>query len=84
MPVYEYRCETCGERVEKLVRSMLQEPPEVRCPACQGMEVCRLISAPAVHSGAEGGGGEAAEEATAARPPVFGRKELNEALKGKS
>jgi len=82
MPVYEYKCELCGERFDKLVRSIHQEPPEVRCPACQGTEVVRLISAPVVHSGGEGGGGGAAEEAPA--PPVFGRKELNEALKKKS
>ena len=91
MPVYEYRCESCGERFEKLVRSILREPPEVHCPACQGLEVRRLISAPVVHGktqglhpGGEGGGGRAAEEAPAPKPPVFGRKELNEALKGKS
>ena len=82
MPVYEYRCESCGEHFEKLVRSMLQEPPEVHCPACQGAEVVRLISAPAVHSGGDGGGGKA-EEAPTPKPPVFGRKELNEALKKK-
>ncbi|NIV28223.1 MAG: zinc ribbon domain-containing protein, partial [Anaerolineae bacterium] len=34
MPVYEYRCELCGERFEKLVRSIRREPPEVHCPAC--------------------------------------------------
>ena len=84
MPVYEYRCESCGERFEKLVRSIHREPPEVHCPACHGTEVRRLISAPVVHSGSEGGGGGAAEEAPASKPPVFGRKELNEALKSKS
>ena len=84
MPVYEYRCESCGERFEKLVRSMLQESPEVGCPACQGTEVRRVISAPVVHSGGEGGGGGEGENAPAPKPPVFGRKELNEALKSKS
>jgi len=61
---------------------MHQEPPEVACPACAGTEVRRLISAPVVHSGGERGG--EAEEAPAPKPPVFGRKELNEALKSKS
>ena len=83
MPVYEYRCESCGECFEMLVRSMLQESPEVHCPACQGMEVRRVISAPVVHSGGLGSGGGAAEEAPASKPPVFGRKELNEAMKKK-
>jgi hypothetical protein len=45
--------------------------------------VRRLISAPVVHSGGEGGEG-AAEEAPASKPEAFGRKELNEALKKKS
>ena len=84
MPVYEYRCESCGERFEKLVRSMRQDPPEMRCPACQGTEVRRLISAPVVHSGGVGGGGGAAEESPAPKSEVFGRKELNKALKSKS
>ena len=44
MPVYEYECESCGERFETLVRSIHQEPPEVPCPACQGTEVRRLIA----------------------------------------
>jgi putative FmdB family regulatory protein len=82
MPVYEYECESCGKRFDKLVRSMRREPPEVACPACQGTEVRRLLSAPVVHSG--GGGGEPAEETLAPKPPVFGRKELNEAIKKKS
>ena len=83
MPVYEYECESCGERFDKLERSIHQEPPGLACPACQGTEVRRLISAPVVHSGGEGSGGEA-EDAPAPKPPVFGRKELNEALKSKS
>ena len=82
MPVYEYRCESCEERFEKLVRSIRQESPEVHCPACQGTEVRRLISAPVVHSGGESSGG-GVEDAPAPNPPVFGRKELNEALKSK-
>ena len=83
MPVYEYRCESCGERFDKLVRSIHQAPSEVSCPACEETEVVRLISAPVVHAGGEGAGGGADEEAPASKPPVFGRKELNEALKKK-
>ena len=82
MPIYEYECALCGERFDKLVRSMRREPSEVACPACQGTEVRRLLSAPVVHSG--GGGGGTAEQTPAPNPPVFGRKELNEALKRKS
>ena len=31
MPIYEYRCGTCGDRVEVLVRSLAATP---RCPDC--------------------------------------------------
>lgn len=52
------------------------------CPACESDEVQRLISAPAIHTGsaAERTG---TKEVPAEKPPVFGRKELNEALKSK-
>lgn len=34
MPIYEYRCGSCGERTEQ-VRAM-DAPPEESCPACGG------------------------------------------------
>jgi putative FmdB family regulatory protein len=41
MPIYEYRCVTCDERFEELVRG----PDErVECSCCGGAEVERLIS----------------------------------------
>jgi putative FmdB family regulatory protein len=83
MPIYEYGCEACGERFDKLVRSMSQEPAEVVCPACQSTETRRLISAPAVHRAGEGGDSTESEGTASPKPPVFGRKELNEALKSK-
>jgi putative FmdB family regulatory protein len=82
MPIYEFRCEACGERFDKLVRTPGQVPAGLVCPACQSDEVQRLISAPAIHSGGAAGR-TGAEEAPAEKPPVFGRKELNEALKSK-
>jgi len=84
MPVYEYKCESCGERFEKLVRSIHREPREVVCPVCQGTKVRRLISAPVVHSTGGGDSTAVAEETLAPKPPVFGRKELNEVLKKRS
>ena len=83
MPIYEYRCDACDERFEKLLRSMGQAPAKVSCPACQSTDVRRLISAPIVHSAGESGVGAGAEEAPPSKPPVFGRKELNEALKAR-
>jgi len=45
MPIYEYECNKCGERTEKLIRngdSGLKE-----CPHCGG-DVTKLLSAPMI------------------------------------
>jgi putative FmdB family regulatory protein len=41
MPIYEYRCPSCDERFEELVRS--SDPP-VACPSCGTADVERLLS----------------------------------------
>ena len=41
MPIYEYRCEHCGEEFEELV---LGKFLEVSCPTCTNQDVTRLIS----------------------------------------
>jgi len=33
MPIYEYRCEACGDKFEKFVRRA-EDAPEAGCPAC--------------------------------------------------
>ena len=81
MPIYEYRCEDCGKRFEKLTLAIGQDPPDLTCPACSSRNLQRLISPIAVHGGAAGGQPE--EETPPPAPPVFGRKELNEALRNK-
>lgn len=43
MPIYEYRCEECGERFEKLVRRAESDEP-VRCPRCGAVETRRQFS----------------------------------------
>jgi putative FmdB family regulatory protein len=48
MPIYEYRCETCGNRVEVLVRSSGQTP---RCPECGSLLADKLFSVPNILSG---------------------------------
>jgi len=34
MPVYEYKCSTCGHRFE--VKTRFYEQPQVSCPCCRG------------------------------------------------
>ncbi|HUX85950.1 MAG TPA: zinc ribbon domain-containing protein [Chloroflexota bacterium] len=43
MPLYEYRCSTCGQVYEKLVRMGAADVPP--CPACGASEGKRLVSA---------------------------------------
>lgn len=45
MPLYEYKCQTCGERVEVIQR--VSDPPYTHCPKCGG-EMRKVISAPAI------------------------------------
>ena len=40
MPIYEYRCASCGAEFERLVRS----DTAVTCPECQGRKLERLVS----------------------------------------
>lgn len=45
MPLYEYQCTECSERVE--VMQKLSDPPYTHCPKCGGA-VKKLVSAPAI------------------------------------
>lgn len=81
MPIYEYLCEACGARFDQLFLSFHQIPSDLTCPQCRSAQVRRLFSAPAIHTAGEGGGRQEAEETPPPKPPVFGRKELNEILK---
>ena len=45
MPIYEYRCQECGEKFEKIVRSMNNPEPEIKCPKCGGRKVEKFLSA---------------------------------------
>jgi putative FmdB family regulatory protein len=47
MPVYEYRCQKCGQVIELLIRSK-QEEKELRCTQCGASELQRLLSAATV------------------------------------
>jgi putative FmdB family regulatory protein len=45
LPLYEYRCEKCGARIEKIQK--FSDPPLATCEKCGG-ELTRLLSAPAI------------------------------------
>ncbi len=43
MPLYEYRCRTCGRTFEML-RRMQDADRDLQCPECRSEEVERLLS----------------------------------------
>src|SRR5579871_5066025 len=45
MPLYEYQCESCGQRFE--IRQSFKDEPLTVCPRCGG-PIHRLIQAPAI------------------------------------
>jgi putative FmdB family regulatory protein len=45
MPLYEYECEACGHRFEKIQK--FSDPPVEQCPVCEGT-VRKLLSSPAI------------------------------------
>lgn len=46
MPLYDFACDDCGTKFERLVRRPA-ELPEVDCPKCGGTHVNRELSLPA-------------------------------------
>ena len=45
MPLYEYQCDACGRRFERIQK--FSDPPETVCPTCGGA-VRKLVSSPAI------------------------------------
>ncbi len=45
MPIYEYKCEVCGEELEVIQKP--SEPPKKKCPKCGG-KLKKKLSAPAI------------------------------------
>ena len=43
MPIYEYRCQDCGEKFDKLVRSSTDQA-ELICPNCGSKQAEKLMS----------------------------------------
>jgi len=51
MPIYEYKCQDCGTKFEKLVRRT-DDGAGVECPSCGQGRVSRELSTFAAHSAA--------------------------------
>jgi len=49
MPIYEYRCEDCGTKFEKLVRRT-SDVPELECPSCGKNHLRQELSTFAAHA----------------------------------
>jgi putative FmdB family regulatory protein len=56
MPIYEYRCESCGQIFEKR-RSISEADHGIQCPECDSEEIERLLSAFAMAGCGAGSGG---------------------------
>ena len=49
MPIYEYRCQDCGTKFEKLVRRS-SDVPELECPSCGKKHLEQELSTFAAHA----------------------------------
>jgi len=47
MPTYEYRCETCDERME--VFAAMSDPPPAACESCGAAGLQKVLHAPSIH-----------------------------------
>src|SRR5229473_2615999 len=46
MPLYEYECEACGHRFERIQK--FSDPPVEVCPHCRKKKLHKLVSSPAI------------------------------------
>ena len=58
MPIYEYNCEDCGTRFEKLVRRS-SDAAEIECPSCGQKHLPQELSTFAAHANGAPEGGNA-------------------------
>lgn len=56
MPIYEYRCEDCGQRFERLIRNA-EDRSALACPSCGGGRLVTELSVFATHRSSSSGSG---------------------------
>jgi putative FmdB family regulatory protein len=78
MPLYEYQCESCGHRFEKIQK--FSDPPLEICPVCGG-PVHKLLSSPAIQF--KGSGWYITDYARKAQPSTKGEKSETASSDGK-
>jgi len=79
MPLYEYQCEKCGHRFEKIQK--FSDKMVKKCPECGG-KVEQMISAPAVQF--KGSGWYVTDYANKSHAPSDGGKDSKKEDKSKS
>lgn len=80
MPIYEYRCTSCGH--EKEVLQKLSDPPLTECPACGESTLGKLVSAAGFHL--KGSGWYATDFKSGSRPkPKEGTQEVQDKSESK-
>ena len=81
MPIYEYRCASCGH--EKEVLQKLSDPPLTECPACGKSALTKLVSAAGFHL--KGSGWYATDfKSSGSKPkPTDGTKEAQDKSESK-
>lgn len=66
MPIYEYRCSSCGHKLEALQK--ISEPLLTQCPACHRDELVKQVSAAGFQL--KGSGWYATDFRNGSKPPV--------------
>jgi putative FmdB family regulatory protein len=79
MPLYEYQCESCAHRFERIQK--FSDPPVATCPQCGGA-VRKLLSSPAIQF--KGSGWYITDYAKKSGSPSEGKKDSSSETKSDS
>jgi putative FmdB family regulatory protein len=80
MPIYEYRCEECGQDQEVLQK--VSEPPLTECPACGKPALKKQLSAAGFQL--KGSGWYATDFKSSAKKPVEKKAEAKTEVKAET